>query len=45
MGKDGKMVKRYLTTLEATMRASLPSPIKARIKTATGAMEPVGGQD
>ena len=40
IGKDGKMVNRYLTTLEAIKRASLPSPMTAKIQTATGAMEP-----
>jgi len=40
MGKEGKKVKIYRTTLEATMREGLSVPTLAKIKTATGAIDP-----
>ena len=43
IGNGGKKVKMYLTTLEAIMRGSLSSPMKARTQTATVAMDPVVG--
>ncbi len=40
MGKEGKKVKRYRTTSDAIMREGLSTPTLAKIKTATGAMDP-----